>query len=453
MFAALRGLAGAMLGAYAAVWCWRQIVRTMWNVPGLEILIFLGLLLFCPCAYLGYWCLRGWRNWKFGCAAAWACAILTLPLTQPSGTFQERLSALLMCGLFTFISSYLGKDAFLRYLDPAWYRDPRRLAAWYGRGRNSGRWHISPPFGPEAPFSFDARTGSTVLRVQGDIVRVEPHLRRGWTFSTNDVAGVIQAPGIGHCIPYNARGQALAVFCLSDHNGEMFGQYLRKRNVPFYRLNEVPKTGPLPVEAKDSTKTPEPPPAKASPWGEAVWEAVSEYAAELEKQEQEEEIRHTDFGRIISKNSKDFTLVLRRTIPFGALIGGGLLLGLIVFFAGFPIIAIHNDPYVFLELKVLLAAFIVLMVGPWAFAAVKGELFSPRLSVENGHVWLNKDFFPLREIPMETLGELRYDRSDACYILYSKQGKPLLKFSTRDDGGSQFMNLLTDHNIRIRSES
>ncbi len=46
-------------------------------------------------------------------------------------------------------------------------------------------------------------------------------------------------------------------------------------------------------------------------------------------------------------------------------------------------------------------------------------------------------------------GGLRYDRSDECYILYDKREKILAKFSTRDDFGTQFLNFLTDHEIRL----
>lgn len=442
--AAVRGLAGAALGAYGTLRLWTALLFALRDYRPESPLALLGPLLLCPAAYLGYWCLRGPRQRRFACAATWGCAFLALPLAV--GPEGPLLRVCFFSALIVFFSRFAGRERFLRYADPAWYRDPRRIAAKYGRGRLSGHWHISPPFGPEVPFSFDAKVGSTVLRVQGDTVRVEPHLRRGWTFSVRDAAGVIQGPGIGHCVPYNAQGQALAVFCLSDHNGELFGQYLRKRGVPFYRLSEIPKTGPLPAEAGDSAKPAKPAPAKASPLGEAA----AEYAAEPEERErEEEEIRHTDLSRIVPKDSGDFQLVLRRTIPFGALIGGGLLLGLIVFFAGFPIIALHNGPHVFLELKVLLAAVIVLIAGPWAFAAAKGELFPPSLSVENGRIWLDKGLFPPREIPPEDLGGLRYDRSDECYILFDKQGKTLAKFSTRDGSGSRFLNFLTDHGIRL----
>ena len=93
---------------------------------------------------------------------------------------------------------------------------------------------------------------------------------------------------------------------------------------------------------------------------------------------------------------------------------------------------------------------LVLIAGPWVLALATGELFPGRLSVENGRIWLDKGLRPIREIPWEDLGGLRYDRAGECYILYDKQEKTLAKFSTRDAFGSRFLNLLTDHDIRIQ---
>lgn len=347
--------------------------------------------------------------------------------------------ALLLGGLFVFASCRLGRESFLRYVDSAWYKDPRRVAAKYGHGRLAGHWHISPPFGPEVPLSFDAKCGTTVLHVRGETIQVEPNLRRGWTFPARDAAGVIQAPGVGHCVIYNARGEALAVFCLSQENGETLAKYLRSRGVPFRRLSEVPPKGPL---------LPAPPEEKPSPLGEAVREAAGEYEAEPETRE--EEIRHTDFSRYVSREARDIHLQLRRTKPIGVWIAVGLALGMAVFFVGFPVIALGGGAWVDLKLRVMAVLSIGLIAGPWALAVAEGELFPPRLSVESGHIWLDKGLFPIREIPLEELGGLRYDRSDECYVLCDKQEKTLAKFSTRDSSGPQFLNFLTDHDIRIR---
>ena len=443
-FAALRGFAGAASGAYGVLRLWVALLFALRIYQLKSSLVLLGLMLLCPAAYLGYRCFRGLRQRRFAYAAAWGCAFLALPLTAKPDTAASWLGVCLLSALFVFLSRFLGQEAFLRYTDPAWYRDPRRIAAKYGRGRLSGHWHISPPFGPQVPAVFDAKSGTTVLHVQGDTIRVEPNLRRGWAFSARDVEGVIQAPGIGHCVPYNAQGQALAVFCLSRQNGEVLAQYLRNRGVPFRRLSEVPPKGPLvpapPAEAP-----------KASPLGEVLWAAVSEYAAELEAKESEpeEEVRHTDFSQYISREARDIHLQLRRSKPVGVWIAAGLALGMAVFFVGFPVIVLCGGPYEDMKLWVMVVLSCGLIAGPWVLAVAQGELFPPRLSVEYGHIWLDKGLFPIREIPLSDIGSLRYDRSDECYILCGKQEKPLLKFSTRDPGGSQFLNFLTDHNIRI----
>ncbi len=451
-FAALRGMAGALLGAYLAAWAFWSLFRLLEDTPLDFLALPWGFFSFCPAAYLGYWCFRGLRNWRFGYGTAWICAVAALPLVVRPGTLGGRFGLALYGLVFAFLSCRLGRERFLKYLDPVWYRDPRRIAEKCGRGRLSGHWHISPPFGPEIPPAFDVRYGSTVLHVLGDTIRVETQLHRSWTFSLQDVEGVIQAPGVGHCIPYNAQGQALAIFCLSEKNGELLARHMRNRDIPFYRLSEVPKTGPLPgrhrPQTADLTKTEAP-----SALGEAVWEAVAEYAAELED-EPEEEIRCTDLGRVISKDAQDFRLQLRRTRSVPTLLGVGAALSPAALFTGFPVVAFffQDRPGADLALWVLLAASVLLAGGPLVYALVTGDLLPAYVFVESGHIWLDKGFRPIREIPLRELDRLGWNASDECYILFDKQGKALLKFSTRDEHGPRFMNFLTDHNIRLRSE-
>ena len=443
VLAAVRGLAGAALGTYLAAWLWTGLLAFLWD-QGLDTsLTVLGPLLFCPAAYLGYGCFRGLRQRRFADASTWGCAFLALPLAAKPDTAGVGLTVCLLSALLVCFSRFLGREAFLRYVDPAWYRDPRRIAARYGRGRLSGHWHVSPPFGPEVPAAFDVGSGGTILHVQGDTIRSEPRLRRGRTFLVQDVAGVILAPGVGHCVLYNRQDETLAVFCMSGRNGELFVKYLKNHDVPFRRLTEVPPTGHL---ALSETREPEEPGAL----GEAVREIVSECAAELEAgPEREETILHTDLGRYSAWDAQDFSLELRRTRPIGAWIGAGMLLTIAVFPIGFPIAALLGEGCIIPGLKIMVALVFVLLVGPWVWAAASGELFPPRLSVESGHIWLDKGLLPLREICLEDIGGLRYDRSDECYILRDKQGKTLVKFSTRDACGSRFMNFLTDHGITL----
>lgn len=440
LFAAVRGLAGATLGVYLTLRLWLALGFALRALRLETSLVVLGPLLLCPAAYLGYGCFQGLRERRFAYGAAWGCAFLALPLAARPDSPAGWLGACLLSALFVLLSRFLGRETFLRYVDPAWYKDPRRVAARYGRGKLSHHWHVISGFGPPVPGSFCV---NDMLHVQGNTIRSEPRLRRGRTFLVQDVAGVILAPGVGHCVLYNRQDETLAVFCMSGRNGELFVKYLKNHDVPFHRLTEVPPTGPL---ALRETREPEEPGAL----GEAVREIVSECAAELEAgPEREETILHTDLGRYSAWDAQDFSLELRRTRPIGAWIGAGMLLTIAVFPIGFPIAALLGEGYIIPGLKIMVALVFVLLVGPWVWAAASGELFPPRLSVESGHIWLDKGLLPLREICLEDIGVLRYDRSDECYILRDKQGKTLVKFSTRDACGSRFMNFLTDHGITL----
>lgn len=442
LFAAARGVAGAALGTYLAMRLWAALGFALRALRLETSLMVLGPLFLCPAAYLGYGCFRGLRERRFAYAATWGCAFLALPLTVKPAAAVGWLGVCLLSALFVCLSRFLGREMFLRYADPTWYRDPRRIAARGGGGRSPNR--CGPEVGtgllvPDA-FAVNEGGGGPVLYVRGTVLRWEPPLSRGRTFSTEGVAGVLIGPACN--VLYSAQGESLARFRAGQKNGPLLARYLREQEIPFYHLSEVPQTGPLPSGGPPESPKP------VTPLGEAVWEAVSEYAAELEKQENgaEEAIRHTDLSR---HSSQDFTLELRRTRPIGAWIGAGMLLTIAVLPIGFPIAALMGERYIVPGLKIMLVLMLVLIAGPWVWAMVSGELFPPRLSVESGHIWLDKGFFPIREIPLADIGGLRYDRSDECYILYDKREKILAKFSTRDDFGSQFLNFLTDHEIRL----
>lgn len=443
-FAAARGAAGAALGTYLALRLWIALGFALRAFRLETSLMVLGPLFLCPAAYLGYWCFRGLRERRFAYCTAWGCAFSALPLAARPDSPAGWLGVCFLSALAVLLSQAFFRDSFLRYADSAWYKDPRRVAARYGRGKLSHHWHIISDFGPPVPGSFCVNEGEgTMLRVQGHTIRSEPRLRRGRTFLVQDVAGIIIAPGVGHCVLYNGRDETLAVFRMSGRNGELFAKYLKNHGIPFRRLTEVPSTGPLVLgEARE--------PEKPGALGEALWEAVSEYAAELEDgPEKGGAVLHTDLSQYSSWDAPDFSLELRRTRPIGAWIGAGMVLTIAVFPIGFPIAALLGERYIVPGLKIMLALVFVLLTGPWVWAVASGELFPPRLSVESGHIWLDKGFLPLREIRLEDIDGLRYDRSDECYILYDKQGKTLAKFSTRDECGSRFMNFLTDHGITL----
>lgn len=288
-FAAARGAAGAALGTYLALRLWIALGFALRAFRLETSLMILGPLFLCPAAYLGYWCSRGLRERRFAYGAAWGCAFLALPLAARPDSPAGWLGVCFLSALAVLLSQAFFRDSFLRYVDPAWYQDPRRVAAKYGRGRLSHHWHIIPDFGPPVPGSFCVNESeSTMLRVQGTTIRSEPRLRRGRTFLVQDVAGVIIAPGVGHCVLYNRQDETLAVFRMPGKNGDLFVKYLKNHGIPFRRLTEVPSTGP-PVlgEARE--------PEKPGALGEALWEAVSGYAA---GPEQGGAVLHTDLGNI-----------------------------------------------------------------------------------------------------------------------------------------------------------
>ena len=433
--AAVRGLAGAALGAYLAAGLWGGVLAFLGEYQIETSLTILGPLLFCPAAYLGYWAFRGLRNRRFGYGAAWGCACLALPLTVKPDTAAGWLSVCLLGALLAFFSRFLGRERFLRYVDPAWYKDPRRVCAKGSGGRVPNRCGPEAGFGLLMPDSFAVNEGGggAVLYIRGTALRWEPPLSKGRTFSVTDVAGVIVGPNRNAL--YDSKGETLAWFRTAQKNGPLLARYLRDRGVPFYSLGQVPKTGPLP-----SFREPEP--QAPTPLGEAV----SECAEEPARKEAEPPPRHTDLSRHFSR---DIHLQLRRTKPVGVWIAVGMALGLAVFFVGFPVIVLGGGPCEDGKLRVMMALFFLFMAGPWVQAVLAGELFPPRLSVENGHIWLDKGLFPIREIPLEDLGHLGWCQSDECYILFDKNGRILAKFSTRDEFGPQFLNFLTDHDIKI----
>ena len=273
----------------------------------------------------------------------------------------------------------------------------------------------TPP-GQTVPYAFQAQVMEGVLHVQGETLRVEPSLRRGWTFSVQDAAGLTAHQRKGRSfenVLFDAQGKPLCRFSMTQAGAEVFVQYLRNHGVPFY-----------------------------SPDGRPLEPAVSE--EEDGEDGGGKKIGGTDLEKAFGPR---FTLQLRRTEPIGVWIGCGIALGLLMFFPGFPLVAYftYGKPYEDLALNLLMVLTVVFNIGPWVLAAVRGQLFPQRLSVEGDRLWLNG----WKELRLEEVEGLRWHAADECYLLMGKNGKTLAKFSTRDAFGPQFMNFLTDHNIRI----
>lgn len=273
----------------------------------------------------------------------------------------------------------------------------------------------TPP-GQTVPHAFQARGEEGVLHIQGETVRVEPPLRRGWTFSVGDAAGLTVRQPRGRSfenVLFDAQGRTLCRFTMTGNGAEVFVQYLRNHGVPFYR-----------------------------PDGQPLEPAVSE--EDGEDGEGGKKIRGTDLGKAFGPR---FTLQLRRIDPIWAWAGGGLALELLLFLFGFPAVLIlcYGKPYEGLAQKGLIVLMVISFCGPWVLAAARGQLFPQRLSVEGDRLWLNG----CREIRLEEVEGLRWHAADECYILAGKNGKALAKFSTRDPFGPQFMSFLTDHGVQI----
>ncbi|MCI9122067.1 MAG: hypothetical protein HFG00_11185 [Oscillibacter sp.] len=426
VFAAVRGVAGALGGAWlaAAAWLWLALVLP-WS--SLLMLPLFGLY---PAACLGYWCLRGLRNHRF---AAWVTtlgALLALPLALPLSQSWKSWPLVCLAGaFFVLLSQPLCRERLLSYTNPAWYRNPWRIAALRAGGALYNYW---PPSGflPQAPLSeFQVRSAGTVLLVKGEIIEVVPPLRKGRRFSAWDVAGVAVGPSSGSNVLYDFQEQALARFGTADKNARLFIQYLQDHGVPFRRF--------------DGRK-----PGIPTPAGEAAWEAVCEHLKDLgepvppeELPPEEDSVRHTVLV-------PPYRLQLRRTFPLFQLMAGGIVLSLLIFTFGFPVVMMVPR-LVDLYFISTLAVCVLSLTVPFLIAAVKGQLVPPTLTVEGGRVWITYFFGNYRELSLKDI-ELRFHRSDACYILSYKNGKPFAKFSTRDDYGAQFMNFLTDHNIKLR---
>ena len=55
-------------------------------------------------------------------------------------------------------------------------------------------------------------------------------------------------------------------------------------------------------------------------------------------------------------------------------------------------------------------------------------------------------------LPLEEMDCCRLQHSDECYVLYDKRGRPVIKFSPREDFAPQWMKFLTSHKIKLCSD-
>ena len=252
-------------------------------------------------------------------------------------------------------------------------------------------------------FRVNEGGGGRVISVQRSMIRVEHPLGRSRCFSVQEAARLIVSSPKGRSfenILLNAQGEVLCRFARTEANGSVFFQYLSDQGVPFFTPDGQP-LDPLP---------------SAEP-----------------------------------ASGPRFTLQLRRTAPVGMWIGLGTGLGMVLFLAGIPVTAMLGGPHVGRNLCVVLVMLLLSIVSPWVCAAASGQLFPPMLTLAEERLWLSRGL-GWRELHLEDMDCCRFQPSDECYVLYDRRGRPILKFSTRDDFGPQLMDFLHRHAIKFCSD-
>lgn len=265
----VRGGLGAFLGAYLGALLCDLLVITLPGDGG-RLAMFGGMLLVGWMACWGFRLLRGFRSMRY---AQWTvrCAILLgqfLALTSAHtleslqrryGTLRvhgdtlyvvfcqsvERLLArdsLLYLGMLVLMELFccrLSWGGLLKYVDPGWYHDPRRLARMGGGGATFNYLPAWPlPAVDHIPERFEVDRGR--LTVEGDTITVREWRGTSRVFSVGDIAGVVLGVSSGYNILYNKDDRMLARFAWSRKNALVFGQYLIQRQVPFVDLNGAP---------------------------------------------------------------------------------------------------------------------------------------------------------------------------------------------------------------------
>lgn len=272
----LRGILGAFLGAFLGAYLCDEL---MFFLPEeLGSLVLLGnLLLAGRTACWGYRLLRGYRSMRFAqwtvrfallqgqllaLTAAliyrkvrWFCgAGMTIDLQDmqdiclQTAEFlldRDSLAALGMLVIASLFFCRLSWGALLKYVDPGWYSDPRRLARMGGGGATFNMPPCWPlPAAEHIPAQFEVDRGKLLMK--GDTITVKKRGKAPRSFSVGETAGVVLGVSSGYNILYNRKNQALARFAWSRKNAVLFGQYLIRHTIPFID----PNGDPVPAEGQ-----------------------------------------------------------------------------------------------------------------------------------------------------------------------------------------------------------
>lgn len=269
------GILGAFLGALLGYFLWMCVIfaafyaitlpddSRLWELVFLLVCILPG---FCSC--LGYRLFRGRREMKFAWRVVRLCVVLSAPvaivLFTMAGvlyltgkwlglpmvwsiflaslrvlTEAEPWKVLLPFVLVSLFFARLSAPLLLKYADPAWYSDPRRIAQSNGGGalfNHPALWPL--PRAERLPASFEVDKGK--IRVEGEQITARGRRGKVNTFPVREVAGVVLGPGSGFNVLYDRENRVLAKFAWSRKGAETFGQYLLHYGVPFVDLAGQP---------------------------------------------------------------------------------------------------------------------------------------------------------------------------------------------------------------------
>ncbi len=239
-FAGFRGILGAFLGAFLGGLAWAALcvayVAAVF-VPPFELFFLLMAALIGPFTCFGYWIFRGLKKRKFAYISTRICAFLGTTAAAFLYFFPEGGAWCLLFGGFALLfAKGWAQLRLLRYTDPAWYADPRRIAvSWAGGMMYNYRGKKFPLPVETFPPTYSV---SNVLEVRGQILRTTPALRKSRTFVVDDVAGVILGPASGSNVLFDRNHEVLAKFAWSMKNANLLAQLLDEHGVHFYTCEE-----------------------------------------------------------------------------------------------------------------------------------------------------------------------------------------------------------------------
>ncbi|MCI8475268.1 MAG: hypothetical protein HFF07_08030 [Oscillospiraceae bacterium] len=267
----IRGILGAFLGAFLGAYLSDLLLFFLFESETGRLGFLGAMLLVGWTACWGYRLLGGYRSMGFaqwtvrlglilGQPAALAAALIRRETRRlcaagmtmdpaalrkiclETGALLLEPDALAAIGMLVLLSLFfvrLSWGGLLKYVDPGWYHDPRRLARIGGGGATSNMppcWPL-PPAG-RIPTQFEVDKGR--LRVEGSVLTYKTWGKPPRSFSINDVAGVVLGVSTGYNILYDRENRMLARFTWSRKNALLFGQYLIRRGIPFVDLNGAP---------------------------------------------------------------------------------------------------------------------------------------------------------------------------------------------------------------------